>query len=58
MYMYYINVLKFWKWLIVKWIINIKLWMEDNFEGINIFFIWKRFVWYEIEKKYLIDNVI
>lgn len=53
MYMYYINVLKFWKWLIVKWIIgiNIKLWMEDNFEGINIFFIWKRFVWYEIEKK-------
>lgn len=57
MYMYYINVLKFWKWLIVKWIINIKLWMEDNFEGINIFFIWKRFVWYEIEKNYL-DNVI
>lgn len=27
--------------------------MEDNFEGINTFFTWKRFVWHEIEKKTL-----
>lgn len=31
--------------------------MEDNFEGINTFFTWKRFVWHEIEKNHL-DNVI
>lgn len=32
--------------------------MEDNFEGINTFFTWKRFVWHEIEKKKHLDNVI